>query len=296
MAYGLGLVLLLLSLGISTDRRSAGGLLGAGLYAAGMLGFVGGILLEIYGFYCRVAISGWAPVTNMYETVVWVALIAAVLGLIFELITRKTYPALAASGVALLATVLAANVSLLDPTIGSLMPVLRSNYWLTIHVLTIVSSYAAFALTLGLGLLAIGFYLTATYRGLDHLRAVTDPARPGLAAPGAGNAGRVWLVPGLASRRTGYRSRLLRDGGRRRHGGHAVDRGHLRGDRRAGEPATCPCGDPRRMRSNPRHGGRGAGMAASRTGRSWLCIRSSSPRGLWPWRGSPGSCSACSAS
>jgi ABC-type transport system involved in cytochrome c biogenesis permease subunit len=40
-------------------------------------------------------------------------------------------------------------------SIGNLAPVLRSNYWLTIHVLTIVSSYAAFALACVLGNLAL---------------------------------------------------------------------------------------------------------------------------------------------
>ena len=43
--------------------------------------------------------------TNMYETVIWVALVAAVLGLVFELIYRRTYAALAGSGVALLGTI-----------------------------------------------------------------------------------------------------------------------------------------------------------------------------------------------
>ncbi len=49
-----------------------------------------GIALEIYGFYLRVRISGWAPVTNMYETVIWVALVAAVLSFVFEMIYRKS--------------------------------------------------------------------------------------------------------------------------------------------------------------------------------------------------------------
>jgi ABC-type transport system involved in cytochrome c biogenesis permease subunit len=42
--------------------------------------------------------------------------------------------------------------------------VLRSNFWLTTHVLTIVSSYAAFALSLGLGNIALCFHLFAPNR------------------------------------------------------------------------------------------------------------------------------------
>ena len=162
--YGLALIALLLGIGITADRKSAVGRLGTGLYAVGLTAFVGGILLEMYGFYLRVRISGWAPVTNMYETVIWVALVTTVLGLVLELVYRKRYAALAASGVAMLATLLAANVPLLDGNIGTLPPVLRDNFWLSIHVLTIVSSYAAFALAMGLGLIGSGYYLTATYR------------------------------------------------------------------------------------------------------------------------------------
>jgi len=165
--YGTGLFFLLFSLvftGIGQTRAGFFRTAGKVTYAIGLLGFVSGILLEIYGFYLRVMISGWAPVTNMYETVIWVALITAIIGLALELIYRRIYAATAATGVAMLATLLAANVSLLDPEIKSLQPVLRSNYWLTIHVLTIVSSYAAFALALGLGFIATIYYLTATYR------------------------------------------------------------------------------------------------------------------------------------
>ena len=164
IAYGIGLFLLLVSVGIKPQGRGSAWILERGSYLLGMLAFVVGIGLEIYGFYLRVAISRWAPVTNMYETVIWVAAVAAVLGLVLELIFRKKYAALAASGMALLATILAANVPLMDPNIKSLTPVLRDNYWLTVHVLTIVSSYAAFALALGLGLVAIHYYLSATYR------------------------------------------------------------------------------------------------------------------------------------
>jgi ABC-type transport system involved in cytochrome c biogenesis permease subunit len=180
MAYGFAVVLLLLSLAITADPESTVAKLANGMYRLGMVGFVTGIILEAYGFYLRVSITGWAPVTNMYETVIWVALIASVIGLVLELISRKKYPALAASGVALLATVLAANVSLLDPNIHALQPVLRSNYWLTIHVLTIVSSYAAFALALGLGLLAIGYYLTTSYRRSASYRELAWPLLPGV--------------------------------------------------------------------------------------------------------------------
>jgi ABC-type transport system involved in cytochrome c biogenesis permease subunit len=116
----------------------------------------------------------------MYETVIWVALMAAVLSLVLEAIYRKVFVALAGSAVALLGTITAANVPLLDPSIKSLQPVLRSNLLLTIHVLTEVSSYAAFALAWMLGLIATTYYLTATYRRSPRFRELALPLLVGL--------------------------------------------------------------------------------------------------------------------
>ncbi len=180
IAYGTAVVLLMVSLGFTAGRKSFTGLLGQGFSPMGMLALATGIGLEIYGFALRILISGWAPVTNMYETVIWVALVAAVLSFIFELIFRRTYSALAGSAVALLGTITAVNVPLLDPSIKSLQPVLRSNYWLTIHVLTEVSSYAAFGVAWALGLIAMAFYLTATYRRSPRFGELALPLVPGL--------------------------------------------------------------------------------------------------------------------
>ena len=175
MAYGLGLVLLLLSLGITTNLRTADEKPCAALYCLGMAGFMAGIALELYGILLRFDIFHQVPVTNMYETVIWVALATSVMGLSLELISRKKYSALAACGIALLATVLAENVSLLDPSVRVVLPAPHINRWLAGHVLTVLSSYAAFALALGLGLLAMGHYLTATYRRSPTYRELARP-------------------------------------------------------------------------------------------------------------------------
>jgi ABC-type transport system involved in cytochrome c biogenesis permease subunit len=198
MVYAVAFLLLLLSLGVSKSVSGSTNLLERILYGFGMSAFLGGIGLEIVGFYYRVRITGWAPVTNMYETVIWVALVASGLGLAMELIYRKTYTAVAASGVSLLATLLAANVSLLDPNIHALAPVLRSNYWLTIHVLTIVSSYAAFALAMGLGLLGIGYYLSATYRRDVSYARLALPLLPSLPMLCIGVGSLIALQPSAA--------------------------------------------------------------------------------------------------
>jgi ABC-type transport system involved in cytochrome c biogenesis permease subunit len=171
------------------ERRSVLSQVGQALYVLGILGLVSGIALEVFGFYLRVQISGWAPVTNMYETVIWVSAVSAVLGLALEMVYRRTYAALAGSMVALLGTVLAANVPLLDPDIKTLQPVLRSNYWLTIHVLTEVSSYGAFLMAAGLGLIGTMYYLTATYRRSPSFTELLLPAIPGIPMLAVGLAG-----------------------------------------------------------------------------------------------------------
>ena len=78
-------------------------------------------------------------------------------GLILELMYRKKVIALGSLIFATLALIVADNVTgVLDDGIHPLEPVLRSNYWLTIHVLTITLGYAAFALALIIGNLGLG--------------------------------------------------------------------------------------------------------------------------------------------
>ena len=116
-AYGAATLLLLLCMGIvvPSGPSSFASLLKSTLYRIGLSSLAIGIALEIYGFYLRVGITGWAPVTNMYETVIWVALVAAVLSFVFEMIYRRVFPAMAGSAFALLGTLTAANVALSIP-------------------------------------------------------------------------------------------------------------------------------------------------------------------------------------
>jgi ABC-type transport system involved in cytochrome c biogenesis permease subunit len=93
----------------------------------------------------------------MYETVIWVAFIAVLTALIFELRTRGRYFLMGAMPVAVLSLILAdTQPTILDGAIHPLVPVLRHNFWLVVHVLTIVSSYAPLALALGVSHIALG--------------------------------------------------------------------------------------------------------------------------------------------
>jgi ABC-type transport system involved in cytochrome c biogenesis permease subunit len=133
---------------------------GSRAYAAGVAVYACAIAFNGFAFWARCSITGWAPVTNMYETVIWVAMVGAVIALVLELIYRRRTLAIAGSTVAVFAALVA---DVMPPELGNsirnLAPVLRSNMWLSIHVLTIVSSYAAFALALVLGNIVLGQFL-----------------------------------------------------------------------------------------------------------------------------------------
>lgn len=129
-------------------------------HAGALVAYPAGLVALLTGFAMRVTISGRPPVTNMYESVVYVGLGVAVFGMIFELIYRKNYILTAAAAVSTVALILADMCpAVLDPSVRPLEPVLRSNFWLVTHVMTITLSYAAFALALGIANVTLGYYL-----------------------------------------------------------------------------------------------------------------------------------------
>jgi cytochrome c-type biogenesis protein CcsB len=132
-------------------------------YVAALTAYLGGLVALAIGFGLRIVIAGRPPVTNMFESVIYVGAGVAVLGLVFELIYRKKYLLTAAATVTTVVLVLADNSPLiLDPAMRPLQPVLRSNFWLVTHVMTITLSYAAFALALGIANITLGHYLVGS--------------------------------------------------------------------------------------------------------------------------------------
>jgi ABC-type transport system involved in cytochrome c biogenesis permease subunit len=120
--------------------------------AAGLAAALGAVAVHGTGIALRCLIAGRAPVTNMYESVIWVSLGAAVFALAFFLRDRSLVWPLTAMPVSLGCLMLVARLPIAMPAaIDPLVPVLRSNFWLTTHVLTITLSYAAFALAMALG-------------------------------------------------------------------------------------------------------------------------------------------------
>lgn len=110
-----------------------------------------GFLFQSLGLLARILIAGRPPVTNMYEVVIWVAFGTVFFALLFESFLHGGFFILGAIPIAVVSLILAdSQPMILNPSINPLVPVLRDNFWLTIHVLTITLSYAAFALALGI--------------------------------------------------------------------------------------------------------------------------------------------------
>ncbi len=152
LCYGIGLVLI--GTGAWFRMRSPW------ITYAGLAATLAGLAFHITGMTLRCLIGGRPPVTNMYESMVWVASGVLIFSLLFYLRYRTVVYLLAALPISLSLLLIVGQIPLLLPeNIDPLVPVLRNNYWLTIHVLTITLSYAAFALAMGFGHIVLFRYL-----------------------------------------------------------------------------------------------------------------------------------------
>ncbi len=146
-AWSYGVALLLLGIAYARSRDGASILKKIGVSLA-----IVGLLFHASGIAMRCLIAGRPPVTNMYESIIWVSFAVSFFGMIFFARYRTPVYLLAALPVSLVALLLVHQMPIAMPSsIDPLVPVLRDNFWLTIHVLTITLSYAAFALAMGFG-------------------------------------------------------------------------------------------------------------------------------------------------
>ena len=111
------------------------------------------------GLLLRSYIMSRPPVSNMYETVIWVPFVALIAGFIFYLRGNK-WPFLAGAMLSFFCLLLSSLApEVLDGRLQPLEAVLRSSFWLTTHVLTITMSYSFFFLAFVLGDMALISYL-----------------------------------------------------------------------------------------------------------------------------------------
>ncbi|MGE4289869.1 MAG: c-type cytochrome biogenesis protein CcsB [Salinivirgaceae bacterium] len=108
-----------------------------------------GFLAHTAGLAIRWYISGHAPMSNGYESLVFISWVTLLAGFIFS---RQSWMALSATAILGGFTLMVANLSFMDPQITNLVPVLKS-YWLTIHVSVITGSYGFLGLGALLGII-----------------------------------------------------------------------------------------------------------------------------------------------
>jgi cytochrome c-type biogenesis protein CcsB len=108
-------------------------------------------LIHLGGLILRWYISGHAPWSDAYESMIYVAWATMFFGVAFG---RKSELTLAATTFVAAIILWVAHLNYMDPAIANLVPVLNS-YWLMIHVAVIVASYGPFTLGMILGLVAL---------------------------------------------------------------------------------------------------------------------------------------------
>ena len=111
--------------------------------------------IQTFGMGYRWYLSGHAPWSDIYETLIYISWSAIFAGVIFF---RNSLLALGAATIIAGIFMFTAHLTDVDPQITSLVPVLKS-YWLTIHVSILTASYGFFGLSAILGFLTLIMFI-----------------------------------------------------------------------------------------------------------------------------------------
>tara|TARA_B100000459_G_scaffold62398_1_gene34016 strand:+ start:1 stop:1074 length:1074 start_codon:yes stop_codon:yes gene_type:complete len=114
-----------------------------------------GFLYQTLGLAARWIISGHAPWSNGYESMIYISWATMLAGIIFS---RRSKMTLAATTLVTSLFLMVAHLNWLDPEITNLVPVLNS-YWLMIHVSIITASYGFLALGAVLGFFSLALII-----------------------------------------------------------------------------------------------------------------------------------------
>lgn len=118
------------------------------------------------GLVMRWYISGHAPWSDAYESILYVSWATLIIGLAFG---RKSDLTIAASTFVSSMLLWIAHQSWVDPEIASLQPVLNS-YWLMIHVAVIVGSYGPLTIGMILGISSLILILLTNKRNKERIK------------------------------------------------------------------------------------------------------------------------------
>jgi len=113
-----------------------------------------GAVVHTLGLAARIVLMGRPPVTNLYSSAVFVGWGAVILGLIVERMYRKGFGTAVAAMAGFISLLVAQNLGTEGDTMGMMVAVLDSNFWLATHVVTITIGYSGTFLA---GAIAIGY-------------------------------------------------------------------------------------------------------------------------------------------
>ena len=123
-------------------------------------------ILHTGGLAARWFISGHAPWSDAYESMIYVAWATQFFGLVFG---RKSALTMASTAFVAGMILMIAHWNWMDPAIANLQPVLDS-YWLMIHVAVIVGSYGPFALGMIIGVVALLLMVIASPQNKQKIK------------------------------------------------------------------------------------------------------------------------------
>ena len=125
-------------------------------------------ILHTVGLAVRWYLSGHAPFSDAYESMIYVGWSAIGVGLFFS---RRSPLTVAATAFVTAMILMIAHWNWMDPAIGTLQPVLNS-YWLMLHVAVIVGSYGPFALGMLLGVLNLLLMIVNTQKNAHKINLI----------------------------------------------------------------------------------------------------------------------------
>lgn len=102
-----------------------------------------GILPHACGLLLRMYIMGRPPVSTLYESIVFVGLVGALAGAIVERLQQNGLGAFVGSSLGAVLHFVGFGYAVEGDTLGMLVAVLNSNFWLATHVVTITIGYGA---------------------------------------------------------------------------------------------------------------------------------------------------------
>jgi cytochrome c-type biogenesis protein CcsB len=127
-------------------------------------------ILMTLGLALRWYVSGHAPWSDAYESIIYVAWATVFFGLTLG---KKSYLTIASTAFVASIILWVAHENWLDPSIANLQPVLDS-YWLMIHVAVIVGSYGPFTLGMILGAVSLMLMVFTSRKNLKKMKLNID--------------------------------------------------------------------------------------------------------------------------